>query len=157
MTRDEAIAQIDERYRAEARARLCKSRVSREPIPGKPDAFAVRVDGREVGLLRRSNAVAQWSAVYLENGADLHLGTWHGKAIALQRLKEHVMREDERRVAAEIILADTIVRDLYPRVLVAGVLSQIHANLLAGHVGPTVATMHTVHVLTHLTGVAASR
>ena len=45
----------------------------------------------------------------------------------------------------------------YPRVLVAGVLSQIRANMLAGHIGPTVATMHTVHVLTHLTGVDASR
>ena len=157
MTREEAIAQIDERSRAEARAKLCKSRVSRDPIPGKPDAYAVRVDGREVGLLRRSNAVAQWSAVYLENGADLHLGTWHGKSIALNILKQHVMREYERRVAAEIVLADTIVRDIYPRVLVAGVLTQIRANMLAGHISPTVATMHAVHVLTHLNGVDASR
>lgn len=156
MTREEVIAQIDERCRAEARAKTCKSRVSREPIPGKQDAFNVRVNGRHVGLLRRIGN-AKWSSVYLENGADLHLGIWHGKAIALDILKRHVVREEERRVAAEIVLADTLAHDFYPRVLVAGVLSQIRANMLAGHIGPTVATMHAVHVLTHLTGVDASR
>jgi hypothetical protein len=51
-----------------------------------------------------------WSAVYLEAGADINLGIWRGKAVALQRLKEHVMREDERRVAAELALADTLAR-----------------------------------------------
>lgn len=154
---EKAVAQIEERRRAEARAKLCKSRVSREPIPGKPDAYVVRVDGREVGLLRRNNAVADWSAVYLENDADLHLGTWHGKAIALGMLKQHVMREDERRVAAELALADTIARDLWPRGLVVGVLLEIRANMLAGGVSPAVATMNAVHVLAHVTGVNASR
>jgi hypothetical protein len=131
--------------------------VCSKPIPGKPDAYAVRVDGREVGLLRRTNTIINWSAVYLEDGADVHLGTWHGKALALQRLKEHVMREDERRVAAELTLAETIVGDLFPRGMVVGVMLSIRANMLAGGVSPAAATMNAVHVLAHTTGVNASR
>jgi len=158
MITEEAIAQVEERRRAEARAKLCKSRVSREPIPGKPDAHAVRVDGREVGLLRRNNAVADWSAVYLENGADLHLGTWRGKAIALGMLKQHVMREDECRVVAELDVAVELARDLMPAgVTVRRGLREIRRVLLAGTMSPAVATMNAVHLLAHVTGVNASR
>lgn len=154
---EKAVAQIEERRRAEARAKLCKSRVSREPIPGKPDAYAVRVDGREVGLLRRCGN-AEWSAVYLENGADLYLGTIHGKALALQHLKQHVMREDERRVVAELDVAVTIARDLMPNgVLIRAGLREIRGELLAGVRSPAVATMNAVHLLAHVTGVNASR
>ncbi len=158
MTTEAAIAQIDERRRAEARAKLCKSRVSREPIPGKPDAFEVRVDGRSVGLLRRASAVADWSAVYLENGADLHLGTWHGKAIALGVLKQHVMLEEERRVVAELDVAVALARDLMPNgILIRAGLREIRGDLLSGVRSPAVATMNAVHLLAHVTGINASR
>lgn len=156
MTHEEVIAQIDERRRAEARAKVCKSRVSREPIPGKPDAFAVRVDGRHVGLLRRMGS-AKWSAVYLEDGADINLGTWHGKTIALQQLKQHVVREAERRVAAKLALAATIARDIWPHGLIADILLRICRDMLACRLSPAVASMNAVHALAEVTGVDASR
>lgn len=156
MTHEEAIAQIDERRRAEARAKICKSRVSRVPILGKPDVYAVRVDGRPVGLLRRMGT-AKWSAVYLEDGADLNLGIWHGKAIALQQLKQVVVREAERRVAAELTLAAMIARDHWPHGLIADILLRIRAYMLAGRLSPAVATMNAVHALAEVTGVDASR
>lgn len=156
MTHEEAVAQVDERRRAETRAKLCKSRVSREPIPGKPDAFAVRVDGREVGLLRKFDG-GSWSAFYMVDGANRRVADDMPQRSALQRLKAEVMQEDERRVAAELVLADAIARDLWPRGMVVGVLLQIRANMLAGGVSPAVATMNAVHVLAHTTGVNASR
>lgn len=153
---EKAVAQIEERRRAEARAKLCKSRVSREPIPGKPDAHTVRVDGREVGLLRKHSG-GSWTAVYLLDGADRIVADDDSQRRALHRLKVEVMLEDERRVAAELAFADTIARDLFPRGMVVGVLLQIRANMLAGGVSPAVATMNAVHVLAHVTGVNASR
>lgn len=157
MTAEAAIAQIDERLRAEWRAKFCKSRVSRAPMPGKPDAHEVRVDGRFVGLLRRSGPGADWSAVYLEDGADCHLGTWHGRAIALRELKQRVMLENERRVAAELDMAVTIARDLMPYgIRIRTGLREIRAGLLTGAMSPAVATMNAVHLLAHVTGVNAS-
>lgn len=97
---EKAVAQIEERRRAEARAKLCKSRVSREPIPGKPDAHTVRVDGREVGLLRKHSG-GSWTAVYLLDGADRIVADDDSQRRALHRLKVEVMLEDERRVAAQ--------------------------------------------------------
>lgn len=131
---------------------------SRAPMPGKPDAHEVRVDGRFVGLLRRSGPGADWSAVYLEDGADLHLGTWHGKAVALGVLKQHVMREEERRVVAELDMAVALARDLMPAgVTIRRGLREIRRVLLAGAMSPAVATMNAVHLLAHVTGVNASR
>ena len=150
-----AVAQIEERRRAEARAKFCKSRVSREPVGS--GRYAVRVDGRYVGYLYKAGLPAHWGSVYDEAGVRVELGSVHGRACALDELKVHVMREDERRVAAELALADTIARDLFPRGMVVGVLLQIRANMLAGGVSPAVATMNAVHVLAHTTGVNASR
>lgn len=142
--------------RAEKRALVCKSRVSRTPIPDELDAYPVRVDGREVGLLRKF-AGGIWSAFYTVDGANRRVADDMPQHSALQRLKAEVMEEDERRVAAELALADTIVRDLCPRGLVVGVLSQVRANMLAGGLSPAVATMNAVHILSHMTGVLPSR
>lgn len=127
---EKAVAQIEERRRAEARAKLCKSRVSREPIPGKPDAHTVRVDGREVGLLRKHSG-GSWTAVYLLDGADRIVADDDSQRRALHRLKVEVMLEDERRVAAELAFADTIARDLFPR----GMASTPDARVDHNHAG----------------------
>ena len=94
----------------------------------------------------------------LEDGADLHLGTWHGKAVALGVLKQHVMREEERRVVAELDMAVALARDLMPAgVTIRRGLREIRRVLLAGAMSPAVATMNAVHLLAHVTGVNASR
>ena len=137
-----------ERARAAHRAKFCKSRVAREPVG--PGRYAVRIDGRYVGYLYKAGLPAHWGSVYDETGARVELGPVHGRACALNELKVHVMRQDERRVAAELALADEIARDLWPRGLIVGVLLEIRANMLAGGVSPAVATMNAVHVLAHV-------
>lgn len=144
-----------ERGRAVMRAKVCKSRVAREPVG--PGRYAVRIDGRYVGYLYKAGLPAHWGSVYDDDGVRVELGSVHGWACALDELKVHVMRADERRVAAELALAETIVGDLFPRGMVVGVMLSIRANMLAGGVSPAVATMNAVHVLAHTTGVLPSR
>lgn len=144
-------------FRAERRAIACKSRVSRTPIPDELDSYPVRIDGREVGLLRKF-AGGSWSAVYTVDGASLRVADDMPQRSALHMLKVVVMEEDERRVVAELDVAVELVRDLMPAgVTIRRGLREIRRVLLAGSMSPAVATMNAVHLLAHVTGVNASR
>lgn len=153
----ETASPLHEWRRANARAHTCKSRVSRTPIPDELDAYPVRIDGREVGLLRKF-AGGSWSAVYTVDGANRRVADDMPQRSALHMLKVVVMEEDERRVVAELDVAVELARDLMPAgVLIRAGLREIRAGLLAGVMSPAVATMNAVHLLAHVTGVNASR
>ncbi len=110
----EAIALIDERRRAEARAGAANIVIARSELADRPGAHQVSVDKVPVGYVRRSGAAAEWAAVYSPADEMFYLDTIHGRVMAAKRIAEHYFREQERQLSSEMLLAAQVALDLLP-------------------------------------------
>lgn len=135
----QAREQIDERRRAEARARSCRPSIARGFMDGTSH-HEVKIGTGRIGYVRKEGT-GEWSSiVYDTTGEPQWLSRHPTRAFAAREIAERYFRDYERQVLAELALAKLVAADIWPRRrIIPHTLGMIAARLRAGQLDPEAA------------------